>query len=654
VVGIVSKIALGKISDIQAGPFGTQLHKSEYVAVGVPMLNAKNIGHGVVLTDSLDFVSDSTCKRLNRYILKKGDIIFGRAGSIDRHTYINDSFAGYFQGTNAIRVRCHNLSISEYISYYLWLPAIIKQISDTAGKTTIKYLDSNLLREIVVNLPDEKNAQIIVEILSTLDRKIALNNAINAELEKTAKLLYDYWFTQFDFPNTEGKPYKSSGGAMVWNEQLKREIPNDWSVTTLLSYIREGKGGDWGKEEAVGNCTKKVYCIRGADYPFLSAGGTSYPPIRYILPKNKDKILTYGDLIIEISGGSPTQSTGRICYINDDVLNRFDTDIITSNFCRAISLNDQSDLYLFYLHWKRLYEYGILFNYESKTTGIKNLLLDDVLSSQNIIVFPEKLKAEFNKFVSPIYSEIQKKCLESTQIVALRDFLLPLLMNGQVAVATTDTATTETVVDIPLSKEKQDKRVAIFKRLVLSAYILDNICEEPTAGRVKFEKLLYLSEHCAELPLHSEFRRAAAGPYDSQALFGIESQLQKNKWFKRQKIKDESRAYIRMEKADGYKSYVDKNLDAQQKNVIDKLIRLFKSVRTEQCEIVATLYGAWNDFIIGGAQPTDEQIVDEVLTNWNESKKKITCGRWLAALRWMRDNGIIPTGYGISTKAGGG
>jgi hypothetical protein len=160
---------------------------------------------------------------------------------------------------------------------------------------------------------------------------------------------------------------------------------------------------------------------------------------------------------------------------------------------------------------------------------------------------------------------------------------------------------------------------------VLSAYILDNICYEPAAGRVKFEKLLFLSEHCARLPLHSEFYRAAAGPYDGQALYAIESQLQKNQWFQGQKITGESRAYSRLPKADTYKTYIDANLNEQQKGVIDKLIRLFKTARTIRYKIVATLYGAWNDFIINGENPTDDQIVDEVLTNWHERKERISC-----------------------------
>jgi type I restriction enzyme S subunit len=103
---------------------------------------------------------------------------------------------------------------------------------------------------------------------------------------------------------------------------------------------------------------------------------------------------------------------------------------------------------------------------------------------------------------------------------------------------------------------------------------------------------------------------------------------------------------------DAYKTYIDTNLNEQQKSVIDKLIRLFKTARTIQCGIAATLYGAWNDFIIDGKNPTDDQIVNEVLTNWHKSKERIERCRWLAALGWMRQKDIVPVGYGVSTKNG--
>ena len=221
---------------------------------------------------------------------------------------------------------------------------------------------------------------------------------------------------------------------MVYNEVLKREIPDGWEVGTFSSYIHQDKGGDWGKDVCSGNYTKRVTCIRGADFPALLGHSSCDAPIRYILNKNSLKVLSYGDLIIEISGGSPTRSTGRIGYINHHALNRFDTDIITSNFCKAISLNNDKALYNFYLEWKRLYKASVFFNYEGKTTGIKNLLFDTFVESYKIAIPPKNVISAFYDDVSYIFEKIQCNSKENSYLQTVRDFLLPLLMNGQVVI----------------------------------------------------------------------------------------------------------------------------------------------------------------------------------------------------------------------------
>lgn len=275
----------------------------------------------------------------------------------------------------------------------------------------------------------------IASVLKVLDNKIILNNKINNELEQMAKTLYDYWFVQFDFPDEKGRPYKSANGKMVYNEVLKREIPEGWEVGTFASYIKQDKGGDWGKDECAGNYIKKVYCIRGADFPSLTGHSSCKAPIRFILNKNSSKILSSGDLVIEISGGSPTQSTGRIGYINQHVLERFDDDVITSNFCKALSLNNKNTLYNFYLEWERLYKSGLFFNYEGKTTGIKNLLFDTFVESYKIAIPPQNIINAFYDTVRNIFEKIQCNAKENHYLETIRDFLLPLLMNGQVTVS---------------------------------------------------------------------------------------------------------------------------------------------------------------------------------------------------------------------------
>ena len=165
----------------------------------------------------------------------------------------------------------------------------------------------NLLIDVAFDCIKIKNynffdQKAIANILSALDQKIALNNQINAQLEQMAKTLYDYWFVQFDFPDENGKPYKSSGGEMVYNDTLKREIPKGWEAQKISHWLQSDKSGDWGKEIQEGNYTLQVNCIRGADINAVNFQGNIEAPIRFILPKNKHKLLSPFNLVVEISG----------------------------------------------------------------------------------------------------------------------------------------------------------------------------------------------------------------------------------------------------------------------------------------------------------------------------------------------------------------
>lgn len=321
------------------------------------------------------------------------------------------------------------------------------------GSAQPKLNKENLLN-IKTHVHELKDQQKIAKVLSDLDGKIELNNRINAELEEMAKLVYEYWFVQFDFPfdgtsttlstGAQGKPdvslsgvegYKSSGGKMVWNEELKREIPEGWEVHPVDYWIQNDKNGDWGKEEIEGNYDLRVSCIRGADINGLNGNGELKSPVRYILEKNSHKILEPGDLVIEISGGSPIQSTGRLGYVINETLERFSEPLICSNFCKAITLKDETNLFNFIYEWKRLYDAGIFFGYEGKTSGIKNFLFESFVSKHKIVMPPQDITEKFYEKVLPLHSKIQKNLIQNQQLSSLRDWLLPMLMNGQVTVA---------------------------------------------------------------------------------------------------------------------------------------------------------------------------------------------------------------------------
>lgn len=258
-----------------------------------------------------------------------------------------------FGSSEFIVLRQNENTINDFIFYLAKSPTFRKRaIGCMEGTSGRKRVNEGALKLQVLPIPDKITQQQIASILSSLDSKIALNNRINAELEAMAKTLYDYWFVQFDFPydfvqgkpDSAGKPYKSSGGKMVWSEELKREIPEGWEVSLIADWIFKDKNGDWGKDSLEGNYSEHVSCIRGADINGINGKGECNPPERYILEKNSEKQLNSHDLIVEISGGSPTQSTGRLAYLIDETLNRFENPLICSNFCKAIELKNKKNL----------------------------------------------------------------------------------------------------------------------------------------------------------------------------------------------------------------------------------------------------------------------------------------------------------------------
>lgn len=370
--------------------------------------------------------------------VQKGTIIYSTVRPNQKHfgyfdTYSNDLVVSTgFATLDVIDTRVN----SKYLYYLLTQNSVISQLQGIGENSTSSY--PSIRPEDIGNLsfmfPDIEIQNKIADILTAIDKKIQINKQINQELEAMAKTLYDYWFVQFDFPDQNGKPYKSSGGKMVYHPELKREIPEGWGVTTFSSWISDNKTGDWGKETSEGNYKLEVDCIRGADINGLSGNGKIDMPTRFILEKNKNKLLTDFDIVIEISGGSPTQSTGRIVGISENVLNRFELPLICSNFCKAVSLNEQETFYNFVYEWKNLYDNGVLFSWEGKTSGIKNLLFDSFVTNYHIAQPPIDLMKQFFNYASSVDKKTQLLLKQNQELTQLRDWLLPMLMNGQVKV----------------------------------------------------------------------------------------------------------------------------------------------------------------------------------------------------------------------------
>lgn len=322
---------------------------------------------------------------------------------------------------------------SELFMHYVFT-YIRKAIQNTVSGSIQDNINIDYLTGLRFKIPLKHHQDKIVDILSVLDKKIENNNKINSELEAMAKAVYDYWFIQFNFPDGNNMPYKEVGGKMVYSKLLKRDIPYGWDINSLSDWIKADKAGDWGKENQEGNYILQVDCIRGADINGLNGVGKVSAPNRFILKKNEHKLLSPCDFVIEISGGSPTQSTGRMSAITNEVLERFEYPVICSNFCKVISLKDNQYFYNFSYMWQWIYENNILFGWEGKTSGIKNLLFDAFVTKYKVAVPPKHLAKKFYEFVNPLQKKKQKLLQENSELESLRDWLLPMLMNGQVTI----------------------------------------------------------------------------------------------------------------------------------------------------------------------------------------------------------------------------
>lgn len=401
-------------------------------------LNQKAIRWGFIDNSVLKYHNPEV-KVDEKHFIKKGDVVINSTGTgtVGRTYYFGYSPEQIFADSHVTLVRTNSEVLNpQFLMYQLSTKAYQHFIEGSflAGSTGQVEFNKSKVQQLPILLPTISEQNSIVNILSSLDDKIELNNQMNETLEEIAEGLFKRWFVDFEFPNEEGQPYKSSGGEMV--ESKLGMIPKGWSIGFFRDYMVDILGGDWGKEEATGNYNKAVYCLRGADIPEIRVGRKGKMPRRYILEKNYlKKKLTNGDLVVEISGGSPTQSTGRITYISKALLEKYDLDIVSTNFCRAITLKDIYMTEFYYYYWNYLYNNDVFFQYENGTTGIKNLDINSFLDKFSIVQPPKELLKIFHDKINIILLLVQANGEENEKLAHVRDTLLPKLMSGEIRVS---------------------------------------------------------------------------------------------------------------------------------------------------------------------------------------------------------------------------
>jgi len=416
-------VKLGVIEKPLDGNHG-EIHPkgNDFINSGIPFIMASDIKNSSIDFKNCKFISKNQALTLKKGFAKVGDVLLTHKASIGRSAIIPETEYQYILLTPQVtyyRVKDKQKINNFYLKYYFDSKYFQSAIFSYSGAgSTRAYIGITEQLNLPVKLPSLYTQQKIAAVLSSLDSKIELNNKINAELEAMAKTLYDYWFVQFDFPDCDGKPYKTSGGKMVWNDELKREIPDGWEAKELKDFANTSSG-------STPLSTKPEYYENG-NIAWINSGELNNPYIlkskNFITEKGLEnsstKILAKKTLLIAMYGATAGKSSLLLIPA-----------CTNQAICAVIPQSEFLTLYLKFA-FSDLYEH--LINLSSGSA--RDNLSQDLLKELKFIVPIDFLLIDFNQFVNPIIEKISANMAENQTLSELRDWLLPMLMNGQVTV----------------------------------------------------------------------------------------------------------------------------------------------------------------------------------------------------------------------------
>lgn len=395
----------------------TETLKKGDIAPNIPMANIKEFQRDVVKIDYGEFRGGTKFRNGDTLLAKITPCL--ENGKTAFVNCLQEDEIG-FGSTEFIVLRAKE-NIDERFLYYLSIsPEFRKQaISLMEGTSGRKRVNENALKISDFLIPDFEEQKKIANILSAIDDKISLNNQINQELEAMAKILYDYWFVQFDFPDQNGNPYKSSGGKMVYHPELKREIPEGWGVEDLKDFESKIITGKTPSRANSDNF--------GGEIPFITIGDIRGNTFIYRTSESltdlganvqQNKYLPEGSLCV-----SCIATVGEIGFTTEWSH--------TNQQINSIVFEDETNRYYLYFALKNYFENA---NASAKTGNTFANMNKEDFSGIRIILPSKEIKNNFHEISEPYFAQI--KCLQgqNQELIQFRDWLLPMLMNGQVKV----------------------------------------------------------------------------------------------------------------------------------------------------------------------------------------------------------------------------
>ena len=405
------------IQEITMGPFGSDIKVDNFIDDGVPVLNGSNVNEVKLTEDSFRYVSKEKAKSLKKANTKRGDIVITHRGTLGQIAYIpnNSKYKNYIISQSQFRVTLKKDLVDPiYFTYYFHTSEGQKRLLSFKNHVGVPALAQATTNFRLLEFPYKpiKTQKRIAKVLSDLDAKIEVNNKINQELEAMAKTLYDYWFVQFDFPDATGKPYKSSGGKMVFNKALKREIPEGWEVDSLLRIANFQNGLACQKYRPINDDFLRVIKIRDMKEGFSEK-------TEKVRPDVPDKIKIYnGDILFSWSASLEIiQWSGGNGALNQHIF--------------KVTSKDYPKSYYFFELLNYLQHFKMQAELRKTTMGH---ITQEHLKQSRVTIPALDLINKLDAIISPILQKQVKLNEQNQKLSELRDWLLPMLMNGQVTV----------------------------------------------------------------------------------------------------------------------------------------------------------------------------------------------------------------------------
>ena len=422
------KYAFSDLYDISSGISSTK----EQAGHGAPFVSFSTVFNNYFLPDELSDLMDTSAVDQEKCSVKKGDILITRTSeTVDElamscvvlKDYPKATFSGFVK---RLRPKTTGVAYDKYMAFFLRSEYFRKVINAKTIMTLRASFNEDIFSFLDLYLPDYEEQVKIGDFLYNIEKKIQCNKKINDNLQHQLKLMYDYWFTQFDFPDENGNPYRSSGGAMVRNEQFKCNIPQNWIIGTVSDCVEKISTGLNPRDNFVlGNCSIRYITVKN----LTTTGSLDFSgcdmideEARGIVHRRSD--ISVGDILF-----ASIAPLGR-CFLIQQKPSDWDINESVFSIRSKMNMITPEYLYLF------LQSDSFIRKATNTSTGsiFKGIRINTLLDTQMIIPDLQVCKG-FTDVIKPLLAEINNNSNETARLTALRDWLLPMLMNGQATIS---------------------------------------------------------------------------------------------------------------------------------------------------------------------------------------------------------------------------